>query len=172
MPIIRPETPDDLAAIYTVNEQAFGRRGEADLVDVIRKSEHFIPQLSLVAEVDGRVVGHILFSRIHIETDQGRVPALALGPMAVLPGYQRQGIGSKLVREGLQACRQLGHALVVVLGHPNFYPRFGFSAHLARSLTCPFGDCGNAWMAHELVPGSLQGIRGRVVYPPVFDSVS
>jgi putative acetyltransferase len=169
---IRPETPVDRAAIHAVNTQAFaGRTAEAGLVYAIRLSVDFIPELSLVAEESGQIVGHILFSRLHIQTEGGPVPALALAPMAVLPDYQRQGIGSQLVRRGLERCASLEHGIVIVLGHPAYYPRFGFSAALAESLDCPFGDCGEAWMALELIPGALQGIRGRVVYPSVFQGV-
>ena len=170
--IIRPETPADIAPIYAVNQQAFdGRKAEPDLVDALRSSEHFIPGLSLVAEVDGRVVGHILFSHIHIQIVKGPIPAISLAPVAVLPEYQNQGIGSALVRHGLAECQRLGHAIVIVLGHPGYYPRFGFSTQLAQALECPFGDAGDAWMALELVPGALDGVRGRVVFPPAFDGV-
>ena len=93
--------------------------------------------------------------------------AVSLAPMAVLPDHQRQGIGSKLVLGGLEACREQGHKIVVVLGHPDFYPRFGFSAELARPLENPFGD-GEAWMALEFVPGTLAGVEGRVEYQPLF----
>jgi putative acetyltransferase len=117
--------------------------------------------------VGGRVVGHILFSRVSIVTDSGTVDALSLAPMAVMPGDQRQGIGTRLVESGLDACRELGHRIVIVLGHPEFYRRFGFSADLARNLESPFGG-GEAWMALELVPGALAGISGRVEYPAPF----
>lgn len=172
MIIIRHETPSDIPAIHAVNKQAFdGREAEAGLVDAIRKSKNFIPELSLVAEENGQILGHILFSRIHIETESGSVSAIALAPMAVLPGYQKQGIGSQLVRRGLDECKRLGHTIVIVLGHTAYYPRFGFSAASAKSLECPFGDCGDAWMALELIPGALQGARGKVVYPSAFTGV-
>ncbi|MEO8356655.1 MAG: N-acetyltransferase [Chloroflexota bacterium] len=172
MIIIRQETPADIAAIHAVNKQAFdGRKAEACLVDAIRKTENFIPKLSLVAEDNGQILGHILFSRIYIETVSGTVPAIALAPMAVLPKYQKRGIGSALVKCGLDECRNLGHATVIVLGHPTYYPRFGFSAVLAKSLECPFGNCGDAWMALELLPNALQDVHGKVVYPPAFHGV-
>lgn len=172
MTIIRQETPSDIAAIHAVNKQAFdGREAESGLVNAIRKSENFIPELSLVADENGQIIGHILFSRIHIETENGPVSALALAPMAVLPEYQKQGIGAQLVRRGLDECTRLGHAIVIVLGHTRYYPRFGFSAALANSLECPFGDCGEAWMAQELIPDALQGVRGKVVYPLAFTGV-
>jgi putative acetyltransferase len=169
---IRSETAADLTAIRAVNRQAFEVRGaEGGLVDAVRQSENFIPELSLMAEENGQVVGHILFSRLHIETDTRPVPALALAPMAVLPGYQRQGIGSQFVRRGLETCQSLQHDIVIVLGHPAYYPRFGFSAAAAATLECPFGECGEAWMAMALTPGALQGVRGKVVYPAVFNGV-
>ena len=172
MLIIRPENLTETAAIYALNKLAFGGRdAEPRLVDAIRESESFIPELSLVAELDGQIVGHILFSRIHIEAEDKQMPSLALAPMAVLPQYQKQGIGSELVRRGLDQCKRLGWASVIVLGHPAYYPRFGFSAELAKSLECPYGDVGDAWMALELAPGALNNVRGKVVYPAAFDNV-
>ena len=167
-PAIRPETPADHAPIRAVNRLAFGREDEARLVDALRDGG--FARVSLVAEEDGQLVGHILFGDLPIATAGGMVPALALAPMAVIPSHQRRGIGSMLVREGLRASRSAGHRIAVVLGHPEFYPRFGFSAKLAVSLAGPFS--GPAWMALELVPGAVAGVTGRVVYPPPFDIVS
>jgi len=112
----------------------------------------------------------ILFSRLPIVTEGGTVDALSLAPMAVLPSHQRQGVGSRLVEAGLETCRENGHKIVVVLGHPDFYPRFGFSADLAQPLESPFGG-GEAWMAMELVPGALAGVEGRVEYPAPFQDM-
>jgi putative acetyltransferase len=163
-PTVRPETPADREAVYRVNRLAFGQDEEAALVDALRSG---YSRVSLVAEVDGVVVGHILFSDLPILTDSGIVSALALAPMAVLPEYQRRGIGSALIRAGLAACGEAGHRIVVVLGHADFYPRFGFSAKLAESLVSPFSGR-DSWMAAELVPGALAGVRGRVQYAPPF----
>lgn len=161
---VRAETPEDLEAIREVNRQAFGREDEARLVDALRDGG-FV-RLSLVAEEGGRVVGHILFSDLPIVTQAGTLHALALTPMAVQPDRQRQGIGSHLVREGLRACADEGHRIVVVLGHPDYYPRFGFSARLAERLKAPFS--GPSFMALELVPGALADVTGEVCYPPPF----
>jgi putative acetyltransferase len=172
MIIIRPETPDDYTAIYEVNQLAFdGSDAEPQLVEAIRQSAEFIPELSLVAEENGRVVGHILFSPITIEAEAGSIPALALAPMAVLPECRSHGIGTTLVRYGLEKCKRLSHRIIVVLGHPSFYPRFGFSADLAKPLDCPFGDCKDAWMALELMPGALDGVIGTAVFPKAFENI-
>ena len=118
---IRPESIEDPQSIWHVNQAAFEGDAEANLVDALRDGG-FV-DVSIVAEVDGKVVGHILFSRVAIVTKVGTVDALSLAPMAVLPSHQRQGIGTKLVKSGLAACREQGHRIVVVLGHPEFYPR-------------------------------------------------
>lgn len=162
---IRPETSADHEAIRHVNRLAFGQDDEARLVDTLREGGYV--RLSLVAEQGSQVVGHILFSDLPILTNAGTVPALALAPMAVLPPFQNQGIGSALVRRGLDECRQQGHQIVVVLGHPQFYPRFGFSSKRAVGLASPFSGK-DSFMAVELVPGALDRVEGRVHYPPPF----
>jgi putative acetyltransferase len=167
-PIIRPETTADHPAIRDVNRTAFGGEGEAQLVDALRAGGY--ARVSLVADENGRVVGHILFSALVIATPQGSVEALSLAPMAVVPSHQRQGIGSKLAAAGLRACQEAGHRIVIVLGHPEFYPRFGFSAELAERLTAPFS--GPAFMALVLVPGALDGVDGEVRYPPPFSDLT
>jgi putative acetyltransferase len=166
--VVRVEEPDDLEAVREVNRQAFGQEDEARLVDALRDGGH--ARLSLVAEQGGRVVGHVLFSDLPIATEAGTVHALALAPMAVLPARQRQRIGSRLVREGLRASKEAGHRIVVVVGHPGYYPRFGFSAQLAEQLQAPFS--GPAFMALELVPGALTDVTGEVRYPPPFGLAS
>jgi len=165
---IRRETTADQDAIRHVNRLAFGQDDEARLVDALQGGG-FV-RLSLVTERGGQVVGHILFSALPIITHAGTVPALALAPMAVLPEFQKKGIGSALVRHGLDECRQQGHKIVAIVGHPHFYPRFGFSSKLASALASPFGD-GASWMAVDLVPGALAGVVGRVNYSPPFNPV-
>jgi putative acetyltransferase len=161
--ILRYENRDDaaeLSAIRSVNKAAFGRPDEADLVDALRADN--VVLASLVAERDHRIVGHILFSRIWIET----VPAVALAPVAVLPGYQRQGIAGTLIHRGIASMRKRGERIILVLGHPDYYERFGFAAHTARHLETPFPP--EYFMAMELSPGPLVGIRGKVRYPAAF----
>jgi putative acetyltransferase len=164
-PTIRPETEADREAVRRVHRLAFGQDEEANLVDALRAGGY--ARVSLVAESDGRVVGHILFSDLPILTDAGTVPAVSLAPVAVLPDCQRQGVGSALVRRGLEACRDQGHRIALVLGHPTYYPRFGFSAKLAGPIASPFA-AGDAWMAAELAAGALAGVAGWVEYPPPF----
>jgi putative acetyltransferase len=163
--VIRQESAEDRLAVRRVNRLAFGREDEGRLVDALREEGY--SRVSLVAEEGGHVVGHILFSQLPIMTKGGMVEALSLAPMAVVPSHQREGIGSLLVREGLRACKAAGHRIVVVLGHPEFYPRFGFSAKLADPLKAPYS--GEAFMALELVSGALAGVEGEVSYQPPFE---
>ncbi len=162
---IRLESADDRDAIRRVNQAAFRGDDEANLVDALRDGG-FVAS-SLVAEIDGHVVAHILFSNVKIVTNSGTVAALSLAPMAVLPGYQRRGIGTRLLSDGLTDCRNAGHEIVLVLGHPQFYQKFGFLPELAQPIASPFGG-GVEWMALELQPCSLNGIAGRVEFSPPF----
>ena len=164
---IRGESAGDTrerALVRALNEAAFGRADEARLVDALHAEGAVL--LSLVADLDGQIAGHILFSRMWIDTGGGPVPAVALAPMAVSPGLQRRGIGGQLIRRGLDELRAQGERIVLVLGHPDYYPRFGFSAAAARAIESPFRP--EAFMAMELVPGALEGIRGKVRYPAAF----
>jgi len=171
---LREETPQDHAAIREVNRLAFGGEGEARLVDQLRADGFVIA--SLVAVEGVQVVGHILFSQVFIESGSGLIGAAALAPMAVRPERQRRGIGSALVRYGLEVCGQRGASIVIVLGHPGYYPRFGFSSQLAKRLRSPFADhpdfTAEAWMALELVPGALDGVAGTVRFPDAFNLLS
>jgi putative acetyltransferase len=162
--VIREERPDDERAVRAVNEAAFGRSAEADLVDRLRLDGAVL--VSLVAEQDGFLVGHVLFSRISIEAAGGPVPSVALAPLAVLPANQRRGIGGRLVAFGLEWLRRHGERSVLVLGHPHYYQRFGFSTDGARMLIVPFPA--EAFMALEMVPDALHGVRGAVRYPAAF----
>jgi putative acetyltransferase len=162
--IVRRETAKEHAAIRRVNEAAFAGADEADLIDRLRVEGAVLA--SFVAEREGEIVGHILFSRILIETASGSLAAVALAPMAVVPEHQRQGVGGQLIRHGLDWLRGRGEAIVLVVGHPSYYPRFGFSSDRARTIASPFPS--EAFMALELVPAALDGIRGEVRYPQAF----
>jgi len=167
--VIRPEMAADHDAVRHVNRLAFGQDAEARLVEALRDSGYV--RASLVAVKDGQVVGHILFSDLPIITEAETVPALALAPLAVLPEVQNQGIGTALVRRGLEVCKAQGHRIVVVLGHPHYYQRFGFSSKLAAHLESPYSGR-ESFMAVGLVPGALDGVTGKVVYPPPFNAWS
>ncbi|MGP0075581.1 MAG: GNAT family N-acetyltransferase [Bryobacteraceae bacterium] len=155
---------DERRAVRSINEAAFGRPDEADLVDQLRAEG--VVLASLVAQREKSLVGHILFSRMWIETTGASVAAVALAPVAVLPEHQRRGIGGQLIRHGLNLLRRQGEKIVIVLGHPDYYPRFGFTCEKASSLESPFPP--SAFMAMELSPGVLDGIHGKVRYPAAF----
>ena len=169
MVIIRAENPTDRDAIHRVVELAFGRRGEADLVDALR--ENASPYISLVAVVDVQIVGHIFFSPVTVEGESVTFTAMGLAPMAVLPEYQNQGIGSQLVREGLKECTRIDYDIVVVLGHPEFYPRFGFAPASRKGLSSEYDVRDEVFMALELSEGALGGRSGLVKYHPEFAKV-
>lgn len=171
---IRPEGSEDGPAVGEVNRLAFGRAAEAELVDALRhalRRTAATPWISLVAEDGGRVVGHILFSPVTIEGDAGTSHAVGLGPMAVLPACQNCGVGSELVRAGLEACRRAGQLVVVVLGHPRFYPRFRFVPARRRGLRCEYDVPDDVFMVAELEPGALAGRSGLVRYHREFARV-
>ncbi len=137
-------------------------------MDALRASAAFIPELSLVAVESSEVVGHILFTRLTVRDASDEHPALALAPMGVLPARQNRGIGSALVRRGLEDARGLGHRLVIVLGHPEYYPRFGFQPAAPLGIQSPFEAPSEAFLVAGLDSGALEGVHGRVEYPPEF----
>jgi putative acetyltransferase len=163
---IRREAPADAAAVREVNTLAFGQPDEAQLVDRLRQRAEIY--LGLVAVDERLIVGHILFTPVPLHAADGVVPLLALAPMAVRPGRQRQGIGSALVRAGLAACRAAGHELVAVVGHSDFYPHFGFVSARPLGITSEPAFPDEAFMVAELVPGALGGRRGVIRYGPDF----
>lgn len=166
---IRSERTDDIPAIRQVNLSAFETTTEADLVDALREQAR--PIVSLVAE-DGRaVVGHILFSPVTLSSDPD-LRIMGLAPMAVVPDRQRHGIGSALARAGIAACRELGFGALVVLGHAEYYPRFGFIPASRFELRCEYDVPDDVFMAMELKAGALQGRGpGTIRYHAAFGSV-
>ncbi len=166
------ERPDDIAAIYEINVAAFdkGAGYEARLVELLRANNNLV--LSLVAEVDGQVVGHIAFSPATITSPDGDWTALALGPLAVVPSHQRIGIGSALVRAGLAACLAMGHEVVFLLGHHTYYPRFGFAPSQPKGVWWANNPTDALhFMMIELRPNALAGRTGAMRFAPEFDAV-
>lgn len=166
---IRPETPDDIVVIHHINERAFGQTNEANLVDDLRKDGMNV--LSLVAQKNDGVIGHILFCRIQIKTPKKNIDAVSLSPLAVLPEFQGQGIGSQLIQDGLAQLREQGETVVTVLGHPGYYSRHGFRPAAEYKIDCPYEVPPEAWMLMELKPKALAKQSGIVVYPSAFSKL-
>jgi len=169
---IRPETRSDVATIKEVCDQAFGRKAEGLLVDRLRALEEFEPALSLVADVGAKVVGYVLLLPVWVRADGAQHLGLTLGPIAVAPAHQGQGIGGQLIQAAHQAGRTLGYPFVVLLGHPGYYPRFGYKMAALWELTNPWGIHNEAFMALELVDGGLAGVSGLVDYPTPFNDAT
>jgi putative acetyltransferase len=163
---LREETFRLEAAIRVLHRTVFGREDESNLVDALRHDG--LITVSLVAEEQGQVIGHVLFSDIRIETQDGTMLATALAPVAVLEQWRSKGIASTLIQEGMEMCAKRGKAAALVLGDPRLYSRFGFSSRLAKNLRSPYSGAGAAWMAAELKPGALKDILGLVRYSPAF----
>lgn len=167
---IREEKQEDQGAVFRINEQAFGRKEEALLVNRLRGSTAFIPALSLVAVYENKLIGHILFTRIKITAaGQEEATALALAPLAVLPEYQKMGAGALLVEKGMAKAAQLGYSAVIVLGHAQYYPRFGFVPAEKWNISAPFEVPAASFMGKELFPHALDHITGVVTYAPEFE---
>ncbi|MGJ5628934.1 GNAT family N-acetyltransferase [Nostoc sp. CALU 1950] len=166
---IRCETLTDYLAIAEVNTLAFGQENEAKLVEKIRHSDRYISELSLVAEVENVVVGHILFSYIDL-VDEQTLQVLGLAPLAVRPLFQRKGIGSALIKAGLEIAETKKEAVVIVLGHPQFYTRFGFKTSVVYGIESPFPIPEEFFMVKPL-QSYQESYKGKVVYPSTFDGV-
>lgn len=170
---IRAETAADRPRIAQLVAAAFehaehATHDEAGLVERLRDSAAFIPELSLVAELDGEIIGHALFTRLPIVDGSQAHDELSLAPLAVAPGRQRQGIGGKLIKAGHELARQLGFRAVILVGHPAYYPRFGYRPARGAGILPPQDWPDEVFMVCELLPGSLRGVRGTVHYPPEF----
>lgn len=166
--LIRPEKPKDPSAVHALNVSAFETPAEAHLVDALREQAQ--PLVSLVAEESGSIIGHILFSPVVLPAHPA-LKIIGLAPLAVAPTHQRKGIGSALVRAGLERCQQLGFGAVVVLGHPGYYPRFGFSPSTRYGIGCEYEAPEEAFMVIELQPDFLKGASGKVKYHSAFDNL-
>lgn len=168
---IRQEEANDFPSIYDVHSKAFKRKVEARLVDRLRLSGAFIPELSLVATVDDRVVGHILFTRITIVDGEKETPSLALAPMSVHPDMQKMGIGSRLIHYGFGKAKELDYRSVIVLGHAEYYPKHGFVPTSKWNIKPPYHVPANSFMGIELVEGGFSGIKGTVRYSKEFEEI-
>jgi putative acetyltransferase len=166
---IGQEKPEDHQAVRALNDAAFGQPGEGMMVEAVRRNPRFVPALSLVALDGDTVAGHILFFPIDIVTPGGRVESLSLAPLAVLPKMQGKGIGGALVAAGIEAARSLGFASIIVMGHPAYYPRFGFTPASRWGIRPPMEAPDEAFMALELIEGCLEGAAGVVEYPHEYD---
>lgn len=171
--VIRPETTADHPAVYALvaaafRELAVSNHDEQDLVVRLRQSDAFVPELSLVAVVDDTVVGHVLLTKLPVVEGDTVHTLLALAPLAVAPAWQKRGIGGHLLAAAHQAAKALGYPGIVLVGHPAYYPRFGYRPAASFELELPFAVPAEAFMALELTPGSLTAVRGMVTYPSAF----
>jgi putative acetyltransferase len=164
--LIRKVEPMDYTAVHAVNLSAFETPAEANLVEILRKEAH--PVISLVAEDNGAIVGHIMFSPVSL-SGHAELKIRGLGPMAVAPEHQRKGIGSALVRAGLEKCNELGFGAVIVLGHAKFYPRFGFTPSVHFGIGCEYEGPQDVFMVMELQPGYLREATGIIIYHAAFN---
>lgn len=163
---IREETAADIEAIRTVNQHAFAQDQEGNIVDALRSNGAAL--LSLVAIVDGELVGHIMYSPAVV----GETTGAALGPMAVLPDFQRRGIGSQLVEAGNQKLKEAGHPFVIVVGHAEYYPRFGFTLASKHNIRCEWDLPDEVFMIAVLDPLKMQGVSGLAKYRHEFSTVT
>ncbi|HFD80400.1 MAG TPA: N-acetyltransferase [Gammaproteobacteria bacterium] len=164
---VRSETAEDFRAIDVVNLSAFQGEAEAQLVSELRKSDGFVPDLSLVAELNGRIVGHVVLSRVKLKSASGESDILALGPMSVVPSQSHRGIGSELINAAIARARPLCYNAIVVAGYPGYYQRFGFRPASEWGLTSNLNIPEDALTAMELKEGALAG-GGEVIYPDIF----
>ncbi len=170
IPIITPEETEDQTAVWKVNRLAFQKKEEADLVDTNRINNKIT--LSLVAKIERKFVGHILFSQVRVvSADHSEHIGIGLGPIAVLPAYQNKGIRTRLIRYGVKMLKTAGHPFVIVLGHPTYYPRFGFVPSSKYGISWEQTVPDDIFMALELTPGALDRFSGIVYYHSEFDAV-
>lgn len=162
------EKPEDIAFIHSVNEQAFGRVSEAKLVDTLRLA--CTDHLSLVADDNGSIIGHLMFTPVVVTDGKQKTEGMGLAPMAVLPSKQRQGIGAQLVDTGLQILKEKGYPFVIVLGHPEYYPRFGFQAASGRNIRTQWdGVPDEAFMILVMDHEAMQNVSGVATFRDEFN---
>ncbi len=170
---VRQETKEDEVKVFQVIEAAFKDEEYSDhqeqfLVNRLRKTDAFIPELSLVAEYNSQIIGQILLTRVHIKNKNHQEECLALAPVSVVPEYHKKGIGSTLIQTAHRVAKSLGFKAIVLLGHEAYYPKFGYKPSHTFGITFPFPAPDENCMVLELYNNSLDGISGEVVYPPAF----
>ncbi|KUY30018.1 GNAT family N-acetyltransferase [Elizabethkingia ursingii] len=172
--LFRQENKNDYAAVFNLIQRAFEKEEMSDhseqyLVERLRNSEAFIPELSIVAEINQNIAGHILLTRIKVINNKNEeFYSLALAPVSVLPEYQGKGIGGKLIETAHKKAKELGFGSVILLGHENYYPRFGYEIAKKYGIKLPLEVPDENCMAIELIKGALEGVEGTVVYPKAF----
>lgn len=171
--ILRQENKNDFESVFHLIEKAFEKEEYSDhkeqfLVERLRKSDAFIPELSIVAEIDNKIVGHILFTKLQIKNESETFPSLALAPVSVLPEFQGKGIGSKLILHGHEIAKSLGYKSVILLGHQDYYPRFGYELCEKYNIKMPFDVPAENCMVIALTEDGLKEVSGEVVYPSAF----
>ncbi|MFG4001634.1 GNAT family N-acetyltransferase [Flavobacterium aquidurense] len=170
---LRQESENDYESVFQLIEKAFEKEEYSDhkeqfLVERLRKSDAFIPELSIVAEVDNKIVGHILLTKLEIKNESKSFESLALAPVSVLPEFQRKGIGSKLIVHAHKVAKELGYKSVVVLGHQDYYPKFGYELTNKYAIEMPFDVPAENCMLIALTENGLSGVSGKVIYPSAF----
>lgn len=170
MPIIRSELKGDYASIFTIHQSAFKRDIEAELVNRLRTTNYYHSELSLVAEENSELVGHLLLTRVVIKDGNKTYPVLALAPIGIKEAFQRKGIGSILIEEALKKAKYLGHKAVIVLGDPKYYARFGFEKASNYEITPPTNFPEEVFLIKKLSPEDLD-FKGQVIYPVQFNMI-
>ncbi|WHY99635.1 GNAT family N-acetyltransferase [Peribacillus simplex] len=172
--LIRQELTEDYTMTEKVVERAFKNEEYSDkkehfLVNRLRSSDAFIPELSLVAiNQDNDIIGHILLTKIQVVDDENTTDSLALAPVSVAPEYQNKSVGSKLIRAALKKAKEIGYDSIILLGHKEYYPKFGFKPASLWNIKAPFDVPDDTFMVLELTEGTLQNTQGTVHYPKAF----
>lgn len=171
--ILSTEKPEDYEEVINLTDLAFkdmpfSNHKEGELVRKLRLCPNFVEELSIVAKLDGKIIGHILFTKLYIKDVEKSYETLELAPVSVLPEYQRKGIGSKLVNEGLKKAKEMGFKSVMVVGHPDYYPRFGFQKAEKYNIKSSIEVPADVFMAIELIENGLKDVAGTLIYPEEF----
>ncbi len=169
--LLRGEKQTDFDDIYELNKLAFGTDAESKLINELRKTRNYIKGLSIVLLIEEKIIGHAMLTHAHIANRGRRFGCLALGPMAILPEYQRRGYGTKLLEEALLRAKECGYKAIVVLGHSEYYPKFGFIPASNKNIRTRFNVPAENFMVLELAPNALKGITGLAEYAKEFNSV-